>query len=773
MKKTLNLAANLLLLLLGTESIGALIADTFSIAVPDETWLWLALLCVLLWIATFFRRGILIGMPLCALVLWFLYRNDSEDLLLEFQDLLEHVNASYLGYFGGNGSPYPYTDLASGHMTALLFILFLIAAFLAASLASGSFRISLSYLLTVPLFAVCIAVNGKPPVLPVVGVLLFWCGIHLSGDSFRTGDGAGKGVLLGLIPCAMVLAALLMLYNPSNYHYDETDISLSQRFDRLGNALSQWMNKNGMTPPGSSGTGESSLKKYEPPSGWRSGSEDLVLTRSFDYSALDKDAFRVTADAVSSLYFRGKSYGEYRGNAWGAAVEDTHHHALDYTARALLNTRQMETRSFKLQSEVPYETVYLPYFSISSAENDVKFSVEGLSGYDGNFYEAFDLFSALSDAGLSGMTADEEKNYREYAHNYYTKLPESTRAEVAGICRTRGLTKDMGTAALIPAVAELVRTQGIYDINAEAYTGSDYAVDFLTSPRRAYCIHFATAAAVIYRTLGIPARICEGYLVTFPAGNTVVQDTEEDWHMENGLGQNPWVNVTGKDAHAWVEVYLDGIGWYPVEVTASQAENPNTQSLGTEELSPGQPDNLPGETDPNESAETPMLPEAPDDGSNDGTDDAERPGNSENPEDAPNDSSEQSEDAAENMSSSGQAGKVVGRLLIILLVILLLVGAVYGRYRLLRSSLQKRLGETDGRKLAISVYRQADRLRRWGAEMPDDIRQTAEKAAFSQHEISEEEKKACLSSLEHLTDETWKSLNKRQQFVFQYLFANK
>jgi hypothetical protein len=125
------------------------------------------------------------------------------------------------------------------------------------------------------------------------------------------------------------------------------------------------------------------------------------------------------------------------------------------------------------------------------------------------------------------------------------------------------------------------------------------------------------------------------------------------------------------------------------------------------------------------------------------------------------------------MSSSGQAGKTVGRLLIILLVILLLVGAVYGRYRLLRSSLQKRLGETDGRKLAISVYRQADRLRRFGAEMPDDIRQTAEKAAFSQHEISEEEKKACLSSLEHLTDETWKSLNKRQQFVFQYLFANK
>lgn len=87
MKKALNLAANLLLLVLGAESIGALIANTFSISVPSQTWLWLALLCVLLWIATFFRKGILIGMPLCAAVLWILYKRDPEDLLIEFHDL--------------------------------------------------------------------------------------------------------------------------------------------------------------------------------------------------------------------------------------------------------------------------------------------------------------------------------------------------------------------------------------------------------------------------------------------------------------------------------------------------------------------------------------------------------------------------------------------------------------------------------------------------------------------------------------------------------------
>ncbi len=764
MKKALNLAANLLLLLLGAESIGILIAGTFSVTVPSETWLWLALLCVLLWVASSFRRGILIGMPLCAAVLWFLYRNDEEDLLIEFHDLMEHVNAAYFVHFGG-GSAYLYTDQAAGHMTALLFLLFLIAAFLSVSLVSGSFRISLTHLATIPLFAVCIAVNGKPPVLPVLGVLLFWCGVHLGGDSFRTDDGGGKSVLLGLIPCAAVLAGLLLLYNPSNYHYDESDVSLSQRFDRFGNALSQWMNKNGMSPQGSSGSGESSPKNYQPPSGWRSGTEDLVLTRGFDYSALDEDAFRVTSDADSSLYFRGKSYGEYRGNAWSGAIENTHAHALDYTARAFLNSREMETRSFKLQSDVPYESVYLPYFSISNAENDVKFSVEGLGGYDGSFYQTYDPFLALSGAGLSGMTADEEGQYRQYAHTYYTKLPESTRAEVDGICRTRGLSRDMKTTELIPAVADLVRRQGIYDINAEPYTGSDYAVDFLTGTRRGYCIHFATAAAVVYRTLGIPARVCEGYLVSAPPGNVVIQDTEQDWHMENQLGLSPWVNVTGKDAHAWVEVYIDGIGWYPVEVTASPADNPNALGQGTE-AAPEQPEDRPSDLDPNVNSETPMLPEDLSGGPNDGAE------NSEEPEDAPGGSGELSPDGTGSASSSGKAVQAVRRILLVLAVILLIIGAVYGRYCLMRSSLRKRLQDPDGRKCVIAAYRQADRLRRWGGEMPDDIRRTAEKAAFSQHEISDEERKACLSSLDRLTDETWKSLNGRQKFAFRYLFGN-
>ena len=54
---------------------------------------------------------------------------------------------------------------------------------------------------------------------------------------------------------------------------------------------------------------------------------------------------------------------------------------------------------------------------------------------------------------------------------------------------------------------------------------------------------------MIYRALGIPARVTDGFLFRAQAGEVV--------------------DVLQANEHAWVEVYLDGLGWIPVEVTGS------------------------------------------------------------------------------------------------------------------------------------------------------------------------------------------------------------
>ncbi len=81
----------------------------------------------------------------------------------------------------------------------------------------------------------------------------------------------------------------------------------------------------------------------------------------------------------------------------------------------------------------------------------------------------------------------------------------------------------------------------------------DFILNFLEGSKKGYDIHFASAAAMMFRYYGIPARYVEGYIIT---KNDV-----------NGLAPDSTLALDGTHAHAWVEYYHDGIGWLPFEVT--------------------------------------------------------------------------------------------------------------------------------------------------------------------------------------------------------------
>jgi hypothetical protein len=74
-----------------------------------------------------------------------------------------------------------------------------------------------------------------------------------------------------------------------------------------------------------------------------------------------------------------------------------------------------------------------------------------------------------------------------------------------------------------------------------------------------YCVHFASAMAVMARTLGIPARIAMGYL---PGSVTGTRDNK------------PLLQVTSDELHAWPELYFSGVGWVPFEPTVSRGTLP-------------------------------------------------------------------------------------------------------------------------------------------------------------------------------------------------------
>lgn len=94
----------------------------------------------------------------------------------------------------------------------------------------------------------------------------------------------------------------------------------------------------------------------------------------------------------------------------------------------------------------------------------------------------------------------------------------------------------------------------VYSTDVPFLRGTSALQDFVLDTRVGYCEYFATAMAVMLRGLGIPARVATGYL----PGQEVAAPTD----TAAGVYQ-----VSSTDAHAWVEVAFDDVGWVTFDPT--------------------------------------------------------------------------------------------------------------------------------------------------------------------------------------------------------------
>ncbi len=83
---------------------------------------------------------------------------------------------------------------------------------------------------------------------------------------------------------------------------------------------------------------------------------------------------------------------------------------------------------------------------------------------------------------------------------------------------------------------------------------------FLTETHTGYCVQFASSLVLMLRSLGIPARYCEGYIAT---------DFSSGFGTDREAALYYSTDILDSNAHAWVEVYYDGLGWVQYEATPS------------------------------------------------------------------------------------------------------------------------------------------------------------------------------------------------------------
>ena len=117
------------------------------------------------------------------------------------------------------------------------------------------------------------------------------------------------------------------------------------------------------------------------------------------------------------------------------------------------------------------------------------------------------------------------------------------------------------------------------------YDGSslDVVARFLES-RSGYCVHYAGAMAVMARVAGIPSRVAVGYAPGAPTG--------ESEQGPDGQELTEF-SVTSQDAHAWPELYFEGVGWVKFEPTPSRGVVPDYAQTASEPGAPAQnPDDL-------------------------------------------------------------------------------------------------------------------------------------------------------------------------------------
>lgn len=737
----LNRFVNLILLFLCILPLVVLIKDSFDLIADKSFMLWAAALCLLMWLAANFRHGFFPGFLLAGLLVYLAYRFYHADLRLELTDFFDRLTGVYYEHYYAIGNKYPYAAAVDSHSFILLLAVFLLSAYISMSLTSKSGRIAFSLLGSLPVFAGCIAVNGKPSVFVIVCLMLFWVLLLAGGNYYSEESNQGRTLSILALPLAALLCALVLWQNPAEYDYDAEPTDMVKKFDQLGAAFSGWINRKeggiALFPAGAeqqSGTSsaESEASPIRFPSvSWGMGDGALSLNSSASAQDREKLILRVRAETDGYMYLRCFSYGDYTGTGWRRAEEPENGiSSLDFTALALAGREDSTQHSLDIRFASGVDVAAVPYYSVQSADSDLYVPSEGRN-YSVSYYSFDGSWDGLS---LPEEYTQDEVRYRSYASRQYTALPQDTKADVLYLIHQAGLNAD--SPDIISEVASYVRNCASYDLDTLPYPTDDYAVYFLKDAETGYCVHYATAAAVIYRALGIPARVTDGFLFRAQAGEVV--------------------DVLQANEHAWVEVYLDGLGWIPVEVTGSG----------------GVTEPVPQETAGTESPEAEETPPPPEIGEPEEEEESAAPVQTPRPTDTVPVGPIRTQTEPESKSTSRTMIRLLDALRLILLLVILF--SLLPVSRLLRLRLrQSRISQPDRKKAAVWVWKTAVQASRFCAEVPDSITACAEKAVFSQHGISEEELHTVQNALQTMLDNCYNGLSPVKKFIFKYFCALK
>lgn len=245
-----------------------------------------------------------------------------------------------------------------------------------------------------------------------------------------------------------------------------------------------------------------------------------------------------------------------------------------YTTKASFES--MDSSNGEITHTIPYDTDnhVVTGISLTGSTHTYEF-YPAVKELDHLTYPAQDIyensFSHDSDE-LSYMAS-----YKDYCYDTYTYVPANLIRPIEKIV------DEIGFGSGLQDKVQLVEQYFLDNYSYSMSPGTtpyreDFIEYFLTSQNQGYCAHFASAATMILRYMGVPARYVEGYVI--PSTSISNAESTGEKYEDYVSGSSPIgktgvirAEITDASAHAWVEVYSDGFGWVPVEMTPPSSED--------------------------------------------------------------------------------------------------------------------------------------------------------------------------------------------------------
>lgn len=599
----------------------------------------------------------LLPMGLLALGLGYLWRRG--DLAYATEALVTQISATYHSAYGWNVLFWSGEDLTGMDMTLAVCVIGILICVVATWTVCSRTGVSGAVLISIIPLAACLVVTDKLPDLIFLYLLLLGLVILILSQSVRREDIAQGNTLTALVtaPVAAGLALLFFAIPQANYQMPN---GVDQLFSWVDGVLNRTNSTGTYLGFDVASEGAVDLEQV----GVRINSRTPVM--------------EVTASTSGTVYLRGRAYDIYQGRTWESSSQAD---SLYWPFPDVL----VPAGELTVTTRAIHQNIYLPYYTEDHYTGDVRQFISNW-GKEVSFRYSY-------------MVLPEDYASREVIRpgggygGEFTQLPAGTRAWAETVLPE--IVQDKQSAVEIAnAIADYVRNSARYSTWTRRMPEeqTDFARWFLDRGETGYCVHFATAAAVLLRAAKIPARYVTGYMVPTTAGKTTV--------------------VRGEDAHAWVEYWVRGIGWMVLEATPSRQAAPSATA-------PTEISALPEATTAPTAAPTapPTQPSTP-------SGSAGRP---------TQDTSEPTTDTPPDLGWLWTVLKSIG-------LLLLIPGVLLGQWRLRLILLQQTLTRGPVNTQALARWRLAAALARRLKEQPDkNLHTLAQKAKFSQHTLEKEE----------------------------------